>query len=297
MGRPPSGRAPRARAGDAPSTRTVACASAASACCPAATTASPYTARTAPTRSDLALFVNILGFSPMETLVAATRLGGEIMGKPGELGVVKAGALADLLLVDGDPLADITILQDRTALRMIMKDGAPPARRPREPPPRNVSLLLDRHAARAGSRRPRSAGSAHRSAASSSSIRGGRAVALASGGRCSSALATLGHVPGPHVQTAPAEGVRKLLHGSGVVSVQRLTHRREASTGVREERLDEPCGAGPRLPAQGSRVAGRYAGASRAAVSRRRARFHCGRRTRAPNGAGQRRLPRGRPAW
>jgi len=37
--------------------------------------------------------------------------------------VVKAGALADLLLVDGDPLADIAILQDRGALRMIMKGG------------------------------------------------------------------------------------------------------------------------------------------------------------------------------
>jgi imidazolonepropionase-like amidohydrolase len=46
------------------------------------------------------------------------------MGKPDELGVVKAGALADLLLVDGDPLADIAILQDRGALRMIMKGGA-----------------------------------------------------------------------------------------------------------------------------------------------------------------------------
>jgi imidazolonepropionase-like amidohydrolase len=73
---------------------------------------------------DLWVFVKVLGFSPMETLVAATRLGGEIMGKPGELGVVKAGALADLLLVDGDPLANIEILQDRSALRMIMKDGA-----------------------------------------------------------------------------------------------------------------------------------------------------------------------------
>jgi len=73
---------------------------------------------------DLWLFVKVLGFSPMETLVAATRLGGEIMGQPGELGVVKTGALADLLLVDGDPLADIAILQDRSALRMIMKDGA-----------------------------------------------------------------------------------------------------------------------------------------------------------------------------
>ena len=73
---------------------------------------------------DLWLFVKILGFSPMETLVAATAVGGEIMGRPGELGVVKPGALADLLLVDGDPLADIAVLQDQRAIRMIMKDGA-----------------------------------------------------------------------------------------------------------------------------------------------------------------------------
>jgi imidazolonepropionase-like amidohydrolase len=73
---------------------------------------------------DLWIFVKILGFSAMDTLIAATRLGGELMGRPDELGVVKAGALADLLLVDGDPLADIAVLQDRGALRMIMKDGA-----------------------------------------------------------------------------------------------------------------------------------------------------------------------------
>jgi imidazolonepropionase-like amidohydrolase len=72
---------------------------------------------------DLWVFVKILGFSPMETIVAATRLGGELMGRPGELGVVKAGALADLLLVDGDPLARIEVLQEKSALRMIMKDG------------------------------------------------------------------------------------------------------------------------------------------------------------------------------
>jgi len=73
---------------------------------------------------DLWIFVKILGFSAMDTLVAATRLGGELMGRPGELGVIKPGALADLLLVDGDPLADIAVLQDRHALRVIMKDGA-----------------------------------------------------------------------------------------------------------------------------------------------------------------------------
>jgi imidazolonepropionase-like amidohydrolase len=83
----------------------------------------PYTPHGTYAR-DLWIFVKVLGFSAAETLVAATRLGGELMGHPGELGVVKAGALADLLLVDGDPLADIEILQARSALLMIMKDGA-----------------------------------------------------------------------------------------------------------------------------------------------------------------------------
>jgi imidazolonepropionase-like amidohydrolase len=72
---------------------------------------------------DLLLFVDVLGFSPMETLVAATRMGGEIMGMGEELGQVKPGYLADLLLVDGDPLADIKRLQDRDALLVIMHDG------------------------------------------------------------------------------------------------------------------------------------------------------------------------------
>lgn len=73
---------------------------------------------------DLLLFVDVLGFSPMETLVAATRMGGEIMGMGGELGQVKTGYLADLLLVDGDPLTDIKRLQNQDALLMIMKGGA-----------------------------------------------------------------------------------------------------------------------------------------------------------------------------
>ena len=72
---------------------------------------------------DLLLFVDVLGFTPLETLVAATRLGGEIMGMGEELGQIKPGYLADLLLVDGDPLADIKRLQSPDALLVIMKDG------------------------------------------------------------------------------------------------------------------------------------------------------------------------------
>jgi imidazolonepropionase-like amidohydrolase len=60
----------------------------------------------------------------MEALVAATKYGGEIMLHGSDLGQVRDGFLADLLLVDGDPVADITCLQDRSKLLAIMKDGS-----------------------------------------------------------------------------------------------------------------------------------------------------------------------------
>jgi imidazolonepropionase-like amidohydrolase len=72
---------------------------------------------------DLENFVKLLGFTPMETILAATKLGGEIMGRPHELGQVKPGYLADLLLVTGDPLQDIRVFQNRANLAAIMKDG------------------------------------------------------------------------------------------------------------------------------------------------------------------------------
>jgi len=72
---------------------------------------------------DIQTFVEMLGFSPMEAIQAATKYGGEIMGMAHELGMVKEGYLADLLLVDGDPLADVRILQDKNRILAIMKDG------------------------------------------------------------------------------------------------------------------------------------------------------------------------------
>ena len=59
----------------------------------------------------------------MEALRAATQLGGQMMLRPKDLGQVKEGFLADLLLVDGDPLADITVLQDKHRILAVMKDG------------------------------------------------------------------------------------------------------------------------------------------------------------------------------
>jgi imidazolonepropionase-like amidohydrolase len=72
---------------------------------------------------DLELFVQHFGYTPAEALSAATLLGGELMGMGDELGQVKPGFLADLLLVDGDPTQDVRVLQDRHRLRGIMKDG------------------------------------------------------------------------------------------------------------------------------------------------------------------------------
>ena len=72
---------------------------------------------------DLEYFVKYLGMTPMEAIRSCTLYGGQIMMKPNELGVLKEGYLADLLLVDGDPLSNISILQDQKKLLAIMKDG------------------------------------------------------------------------------------------------------------------------------------------------------------------------------
>ncbi len=81
---------------------------------------------------DLRYFVDLLGFTPMEAIVGATAWGGALMG--GGIGQVKAGQVADLLLVDGDPLRDLALLEDATRLLAIMKDGVfhkpPPAALP-----------------------------------------------------------------------------------------------------------------------------------------------------------------------
>jgi len=72
---------------------------------------------------DLEYFVDLIGMSPMEAILAGTKLGGQIMNMGDELGMIREGYLADMLLVDGDPLADVRILQDKKRLLAIMKDG------------------------------------------------------------------------------------------------------------------------------------------------------------------------------
>ena len=60
----------------------------------------------------------------VEILKSATSINAELLQRPGELGVISAGALADIIVVDGDPLEDLGLLQDQGAhIPVIMQDG------------------------------------------------------------------------------------------------------------------------------------------------------------------------------
>jgi imidazolonepropionase-like amidohydrolase len=72
---------------------------------------------------DLGLFVRYLGYSPVEALVAATQYGGQLMGMGDELGLLKDGYLADLLVVKGDPTTDVTVLEHADNLTAIVQGG------------------------------------------------------------------------------------------------------------------------------------------------------------------------------
>ena len=72
---------------------------------------------------DIEHFVNLVGFSPMDAILSATKLGGEIMMAGNEMGQIKPGYLADMILVDGNPVANVKLLQDANKLLMVMKDG------------------------------------------------------------------------------------------------------------------------------------------------------------------------------
>lgn len=72
---------------------------------------------------ELTYFVKAVGLTPLEVLTCATRTGAEILGRAHEIGTVEVGKLADLLIVDGDVLADIAILEDRSRFIAVMQGG------------------------------------------------------------------------------------------------------------------------------------------------------------------------------
>ncbi|MCP4006023.1 MAG: amidohydrolase family protein [bacterium] len=72
---------------------------------------------------EMEFYVKHFGISPLEIIRWATVNGAELEGVTDELGTVEEGKLADLLVVNGDPSVDISVLRDPQNLRMIMKGG------------------------------------------------------------------------------------------------------------------------------------------------------------------------------
>ena len=71
---------------------------------------------------EFRFMVEWLGMSPMQALVAATSRAAECIGMK-SVGLLEAGRYADVLVVDGDPLANIRILEERARLKLVMKGG------------------------------------------------------------------------------------------------------------------------------------------------------------------------------
>ena len=69
------------------------------------------------------IFQKYIGMSPMEALVSVTSGNAPWVGLEGEVGLVQEGKLADVLILNGDPLADITVLQDKSKMTTLIKDG------------------------------------------------------------------------------------------------------------------------------------------------------------------------------
>jgi imidazolonepropionase-like amidohydrolase len=72
---------------------------------------------------ELDFYVNHVGIPPLDVLRWATRHGAELMGLGQDLGSIRVGALADLVVVDGDPIADIRVLKRKENILAVLKDG------------------------------------------------------------------------------------------------------------------------------------------------------------------------------
>ncbi len=71
---------------------------------------------------ELELYVEF-GMTPMEAIMTATKNAAEAVGRESDLGTIEPGKLADILVVEGDPLKDIRVLQDHEKIKVVMKGG------------------------------------------------------------------------------------------------------------------------------------------------------------------------------
>jgi len=63
------------------------------------------------------------GMSPMDAIVSTTKIGAEACNLGDQLGTLEKGKLADIIMVDGDPLKNIQVLMDKENIEIVMKGG------------------------------------------------------------------------------------------------------------------------------------------------------------------------------
>jgi imidazolonepropionase-like amidohydrolase len=69
------------------------------------------------------LLVDYGGYSPMGAIEAGTRVAARVLGLEKELGTVAEGKVADLVLVEGNPLDNIDVLLNQESIRLVMQGG------------------------------------------------------------------------------------------------------------------------------------------------------------------------------
>jgi len=72
---------------------------------------------------EIEVFVKHLGLTPLQAISCATKENGRALRLDGKVGVLQEGMLADIIVVDGDPVQDVRVLNDRTRLRHVVSKG------------------------------------------------------------------------------------------------------------------------------------------------------------------------------
>ena len=88
---------------------------------------------------ELEIFVNDLGFTPVEALCAATRTNARFLADGDQVGVLESVRRADFIALDGSPLEDISILLDKSRIRSVHLGGKRMALPERDYDPREVT--------------------------------------------------------------------------------------------------------------------------------------------------------------
>jgi imidazolonepropionase-like amidohydrolase len=73
--------------------------------------------------AELEIYVEKAGLTPMEAIVCATKMNSEVLGLEKDIGTLEEGKLADLIIIDGDPLNDIGVLRDKKRISAVYIGG------------------------------------------------------------------------------------------------------------------------------------------------------------------------------